>query len=400
MDAVQVVVEAVRVTLTFLNLFFIPGFVISLVFFPRFNDLGHIQRLVYSLILSIGSVIAFLFVDIILGIGTTPGTISLTLGVLSAFMLIVWLCEILYLNSSLPEKLNKRFSRGYQALQMYFSRIINSTRDRFTKTAMTRVVWHENVVSGRNHLDHSYLIDIGEEIDIQQVDENKWNSSDRALLPPPHPRTRYFELFIREYKEDGVSLIDDLLVYPVQVSEKSEDINTAHTIQSRTTKIARRIYKKTDTSEIRWIYSHDFHLLVLIHPQDTLGRMVDRILLKLDEIVTSIKNGSRISSHVEVTEKLKDEFDVLPEKSFITRTSKGKPSKLPESPLFNYPTESDRRMIHAEIVRNLKAEYITPDTFRSSDRMIADIDIPEKTDTDSLKTFIKEMEDDGNFLYE
>jgi len=400
MDTVPVIVEAARVILAFLNLFFIPGFVISLVFFPRFADLGLIQRLVYSLILSIGAVIAFLFVDIVLGVGTTPGTISLTLGVLSAFMLVVWLCEIWYLNSSLPVKLNKRFSRGYQALQMYFSRMINSNRDRFVNTAMARVVWHENVMSDRNHINHSYLIDIGEEIDIQQVDENKWNSSDRALLPPPHPGTRYFELFIREYNEDGISLIDDLQVYPVQVTEKSEGINKAHSIQRRTLKIARRIDKKTDTSEIRWIYSHDFHLFVLIHPQDTLGRMVDRVLLKLDEIVISIKNGSRISSHVEVTEKLKDEFDAVPEKSFITRTGKGMTSKVPESPVFNYPTETDRRMMHAEIVRNLKADYVTPETFRRSDRMIAGINIPEKTDIDSLKTFIREMEDDGNYLYE
>ena len=400
MDTVPVIVEAARVILAFLNLFFIPGFVISLVFFPRFADLGLIQRLVYSLILSIGAVIAFLFVDIVLGVGTTPGTISLTLGVLSAFMLVVWLCEIWYLNSSLPVKLNKRFSGGYQEFQIYFSRIINSARDRFTNTAMARVVWHENVMSERNHINHSYLIDIGEEIDIQQVDENKWNSSDRALLPPPHPRARYFELYIRENNEDGISLIDDLQVYPVQITKKSEGINEVHSIQRRTLKIARRIYKKTDTSEIRWIYSHDFHLFGLIHPQDTLGLMVDRVLLKLDEIVISIKNGSRISSHVEVTEKLNDEFDAVPEKSFITRTGKGMTSKVPESPVFNYPTETDRRMMHAEIVRNLKADYVTPETFRRSDRMIAGINIPEKTDIDSLKTFIREMEDDGNYLYE
>jgi len=400
MDAVPVIVEAAKVILAFLNLFFIPGFVISLVFFPRFTDLGLIRRVAYSLILSIGAVIAFLFVDIVLGVGTTPGTISLTLGVLSAFMLVVWLCEIWYLNSSLPVKLNKRFSGGYQEFQIYFSRIINSTRDRFTNTAMARVVWHENVMSERNHINHSYLIDIGEEIDIQQVDENKWNSSDRALLPPPHPGTRYFELFICEYNEDGISLIDDLQVYPVQVTEKSEGINKAHSIQRRMLKIARRIYKKTDTSEIRWIYSHDFHLFGLIHPQDTLGLMVDRVLLKLDEIVISIKNGSRISSHVEVTEKLKDEFDAVPEKSFIIRTGKEVTYTFPDSPVSNYPTESDRRMMHAEIVRNLKAEYVTPETFRRSDRMIAGINIPEKTDIDSLKTFIREMEDDSNYLYE
>ena len=77
---------------------------------------------------------------------------------------------------------------------------------------MTEVIYHEYQKSGRNHIDHSYLIDIGEEIDIQQVMEYKWKVFDSVILKPPPPRTRYFELVINEYAADGSSLIDDLQV--------------------------------------------------------------------------------------------------------------------------------------------------------------------------------------------
>jgi sugar-specific transcriptional regulator TrmB len=196
-------------------------------------------------------------------------------------------------------------------------------------------------------------------------------------------------LFIREYNEEGVSLIDDLQVYPVQVTEKSD----------RTLKIARRINKITDTSEIQWVYGHDFHLFAIIHSQDTLGQMVDRVLLKMDEIVTSIKKGSRISSHVEDTEKLKDEIDVVLEKPIRTRMVKGGDVKYPRSQIFDYLIETDRRKIQAEIIRDLKTDQITPDTFRESDRGITSVKIPKKINKDSIKASIKEIQDD-NWLYE
>jgi len=398
MDTIPVIVEVLTVILAFLNLFFVPGFVVSLVFFPRFTDLGLLQRLAYSMILSVGLVIAFLFVDVVLGVYTTPGNISLILGVLSAFLLVIWLCEIWYLNSSWPAKLNQRLSKRHQALQKYVSRMINSTRDRFTKTAMAGIVWHETTKSERNHINHSYLIDISEEIEIHQVDQYRWKSSERALLPPPYPRTRYFELLIREYRDEGVSLIDDLQVYPVQVTGKSEGANKGHAVKRSTLKINQRIYKKTDTTEVQWIYGHDFHLFAILYSQDTLGQIVDRVLLKLDEIVISIKNGSRVSSLVEDTEKLKGDFDVVLEKPIRTRTSDGAP-KHPRSHIFDYLIETDRRKMQAEIVRDLKTDHITPDTFRDSDRVITSIKIPKKIEKDTLKASIKEIKDD-NWLYE
>jgi hypothetical protein len=398
MDTVTLIVEGFRVIFGFLNLFFVPGFVISLVLYPRFTDLGSIQRLAYSTVLSIGSVISLvLFMDVVLGMNTTSANISLVLGAFSAFMLLIWLCEIWYLSSNLPSKLHQRFSGRFLGLQRYFSRIINARRDRFRKTAMKGVVWHENLRSGRNQIDHTYLIDAGDEIDIQLVDENKLKISNRAMLPPPYPKTRYFELVIREYKEDGLSLIDDIHIYPVQVTGKPEGNQGSLGIKPGTLKISRRLYKKADISEVQWIYSHDFHIFAIIHSQDTLGQMVDRVLSKLDEIVTSIKSGSRVSSHMEETQKLKDEFEIVLEKP---RILPGRATvKHTNVPILTPSIEDDRRKLQADIVRDLKVHHVTPETFRNSDRMITDIKIPEKTDVDKLKSSIREIQDD-NWLYE
>ena len=147
-------------------------------------------------------------------------------------------------------------------------------------------------------------------MDIHRVDETKWKIAEGALLPPPYPRTRYFELVINEFREEGQSLIDDLNVYPVTVAKKPDTSRGRRSIP----RITGRIYEKTDTAEIQWIYSHDFHLFAILHSEDTLRQMVDRVLVKLEEIASSVRSGSRISSHIEETQKLRDEFDVVLER--------------------------------------------------------------------------------------
>ena len=67
MDIAAVIAGGLSVLLGFLFLLFIPGFAIMLVYFPRLSDLEIIERLVYSTVLSIGSVIALvLFMDVVL----------------------------------------------------------------------------------------------------------------------------------------------------------------------------------------------------------------------------------------------------------------------------------------------------------------------------------------------
>jgi len=364
--------------------------------------MGLMKRLAVSVILSIGAVIAsVLFMDLVLGVDATPQNITLGLGLFSVILLIVWFFEVWYLISSLPEKLHTVSSGKFLPLRRYFSRLINVRQDRFARTAMTRVIWHERTRTGSNHTDHTYLIDVGAALEIQQVDETKGNVSEPSLVPPPCPRTWYFELVIREFNDGNVSLIDDLQLYPVMVIRKPDLTFLGYRIRRGALKIAERIYKKTDTVEIQWIYSDDFHLFAILYAKDTLGQMVDRVLLKLDEIATSIKRGSRVPSHLEETQKLNGEFEVVREKSQTRATPviTEEPIKYGAYRAYAKPVEGDRRELQADIVRNLRVSHITPETFRRSDRMILDIRIPETIGIDKILTSIGELQDE-DWLYE
>ena len=319
MDIIPVLLEGMRVIMGFLMLFFVPGFALSLVIFPRFTDIGIIKRLAYSTVMSIGSVIVLvLFLYAVLRADITPENIIIGITAFSLIAFFGWLLEVWYLNRHTKGSRELQLAEDYQELQKYYSRKINAARDRFRKDTRTVVAWHEHLRSGLYHIDHSYLIDIGEEIDIQQVRENKLKVTESIIVKPPYPRTRYFELAIREYKEGGTSLVDDLQVNPVLVTKKPDRIFLGFVLKRGPVDIAERIHKKTSTTDIQWIYGHDFHLFAIIHAEDTLDEMVNRIIGKLDEIAHSIKSGVPVSSYAEDRQILKDAFDAVIEKPLDT----------------------------------------------------------------------------------
>jgi hypothetical protein len=264
---------------------------------------------------------------------------------------------------------------------------------------MTEVIYHEYQKSGRNHIDHSYLIDIGEEIDIQQVMEYKWKVFDSVILKPPHPRTRYFELFINEYTGDGSSLIDDLQVYPVQVIRKPDFKILGFILRRGDWHITERIYKKANTTEIQWIYSDDFHLFAITHAQDNLERMVEQIVLKIDEIATSVKSGYRIYSHMENQRMRREAFDAVMESQSGITINKTAILKHPEFQLIAELGEGDRRKMQDEILQDLVALGATLDTFGGSNKIVAKLNIPEKTDITQQMAHIEELQDLG-WLFE
>ena len=65
---------------------------------------------------------------------------------------------------------------------------------------MTAIIYHQYEKVDKNHINHSFLIDVGEEIEVQQIMEYKWKVFDSVILKPPHPETRFFELVIKEYQ--------------------------------------------------------------------------------------------------------------------------------------------------------------------------------------------------------
>ena len=264
---------------------------------------------------------------------------------------------------------------------------------------MTEIVYHEYQKSGRNQIDHSYLVDIGEEIDIQQVMEYKWKVYDSVILKPPHPRTRYFELVINERIHDGVPMIDDLQVYPVLVT-KSPDLRILGFLLKRGDwHITERIYKKANTTEIQWIYSDDFHLFAITHAQDNSERMVEQIVAKIDEIATSVKSGYRVYSHMENQRMRREAFDAVMESQSGITINKTAILKHPEFQLIAELGEGDRRKMQDEILQDLVALGATLDTFGGSNRIIAKLNISEKTDINEQITHIEELQDLG-WLFE
>ena len=209
----------------------------------------------------------------------------------------VFLCERWYLNRRSTTHPIPQIPDDSPDHQRYYSREINATKDQFRQDTRTVVIYHESErLSGMNFISHSYLLDVAEEIDIQQVAENKLKGTDRVILESPYPKTRYFELILLAHNEGPSSMVDDLQIYPVHVTTKPGTKFPGTALQRDTLLITERIYKKTSTEEIQWIYSHDFHIFAFIHAEDTLAQMVDRILGTLDELVITAKSGILIHS--------------------------------------------------------------------------------------------------------
>ena len=111
-DIITFVSELLRVIFGFLLVLFIPGFFLSLVFFPHLSDLRLIERLMYSIVMSIGSVIIIvLFMDIWLGIDTTSLNIVVVLIGFSLVLLIIWIVRRYILTFSITEKISNLMQR-------------------------------------------------------------------------------------------------------------------------------------------------------------------------------------------------------------------------------------------------------------------------------------------------
>lgn len=117
MDVIAAIIGSLRAVFGFLLLLFVPGFTISLIFFPRLTDLQLIERLAYSTVMSIGSVIVLvLFMDVFLGVNTTSGNITFFILAFSILALITWLCERWYIKSSFKIHLDSMISGDYRIL--------------------------------------------------------------------------------------------------------------------------------------------------------------------------------------------------------------------------------------------------------------------------------------------
>jgi hypothetical protein len=117
-------------------------------------------------------------------------------------------------------------------------------------------------------------------------------------------------------------MVNDLQIYPVIVKKNPEKMIPVTGEPQDILQITERIYQKTSTHEVQWIYSHDFHIFAIIHEEDTLEEMVNKILGKLDEIVISTQSGIHFPSPDRDRQILREAFDVV-------MNASGGPSETP-----------------------------------------------------------------------
>lgn len=85
--------EILRIIFGLALTLFIPGFAISLVLFSK-EEVDWIGRIALSSVLSIAAVLlTTLFIDLVLGVDTTPINIVIALLSVTAFFMIIWVIK-------------------------------------------------------------------------------------------------------------------------------------------------------------------------------------------------------------------------------------------------------------------------------------------------------------------
>jgi uncharacterized membrane protein len=88
--------ETIKVILGLLLVLFIPGFALSWALFPERSDISDIERLAYSFVLSLLSVmLGVLFVDTKLGLEVNTLNIAIVIGLIVAFSLLAYCIQVI-----------------------------------------------------------------------------------------------------------------------------------------------------------------------------------------------------------------------------------------------------------------------------------------------------------------
>ncbi len=98
------IIETFRIIAGLILILFIPGYALSLAFYPKKTDISGSERIALSFTLSIsGVMISTLFADIVLGIDTTPENIVITIIALTILSLLVWKVQLFILENNINQ---------------------------------------------------------------------------------------------------------------------------------------------------------------------------------------------------------------------------------------------------------------------------------------------------------
>jgi hypothetical protein len=161
---------------------------------------------------------------------------------------------------------------------------------------------------GWNHSRHSYLVDLGTAIEIQQLEVS--DLYENTLIDPPFASTRYCEIVIDEERKDGCKNYAFQTICPVHAKRKPDWHILKFRIKRGSWIVTEHLQSQTAQGEIQWIYANDFALLfVSSGGRHDLEMLVSLMTRKLDAIVRSIAAGSRVPSQFESQQEYRAAFD-------------------------------------------------------------------------------------------
>ena len=175
---------------------------------------------------------------------------------------------------------------------------------------VTGVVNHKSHRIGWRQTRHTYLIDAGYGIEIQQVEVSPL--FENILYDPPFPQARYFEVEIDEIRSKGNKNTVFNSICPVKAHKKPDLHILRFRIRRGKWTVHERYRSLTPNGEVQWIYTDDFNLLYLSSGgRYDASMLMALIVSKLDTIVQSVASGTRIPSEFENQVECRTAFDSI-----------------------------------------------------------------------------------------
>jgi hypothetical protein len=175
---------------------------------------------------------------------------------------------------------------------------------------MTGIVYHKIRRTGWRRKHHTYLVDVGNAIEVPLMEVSKL--FENCILDPPYPKIRYFEIEIDEQREGQNKTALFQNIFPVHAKRKPDWYFLIFRIKRGSWTITDRIHFPTDTGEAQWLYTDDFNLLFLsAGGRHDLDMLVNLITGKLNVIAQSFVAGDPIPSEFDNQISCRNAIDTL-----------------------------------------------------------------------------------------
>lgn len=177
---------------------------------------------------------------------------------------------------------------------------------------MTDILSHTSRKIRGEGISHSFLVDIGGEIEIHGVCEGEPLRGGLVFSDPFYQKTRHFEIIIDVPHGGERDTVENISVYPVHARKKRDLRLLGFRIKKGRWVITERPEStRYGIPAVQWIYTDDFCLLHLTSGSNSVEAMTDLVITKIDEIASSIRNGNRIQSHRENEESYRESVKTL-----------------------------------------------------------------------------------------